>query len=199
MSSAHGGSEWRYDRAVLNGGRVVSRHRVTVSPVCRSGASIRPVVIDRPNDHVSAGRSAQLRLPHVSGADNEFLSGRAVGVGLDQVGRAYLVNLSQSHELVIRPWGLGTPAEIAVPPRQGDSPMRPQYLERGSFWVRNGRHWDPRYARFGTPLGDDRTSWVLVQVDVHDLLAALVPHTTLAGDNDRAGGTVQVELVKISV
>lgn len=76
-------------------------------------------------------------------------------------------------------------------PRQGDESLQPRYLERGAYWVRNGRHWDPRHARFGTPLGDDRSSWALIQVDIHDPLARLLPSPT-GEDRARDGGTVQV-------
>lgn len=175
-----------------DGGRRVTRLRVKVSPGCRSHATVGPVLLDSPGVRITAGRAGRLRLPHVSGTDNEFLSGCATAVGLDQTGRAYLVNLSQSHELVVRPWGLGTSAEASIPPRQGAAPLQPRFLERGAYWVRNGRHWDAHHARFGTPLGDDRSSWALIQVEVHDPLATLLPPIAAAEDTARKGATVQV-------
>lgn len=183
--------EARYDLSSTTWGREMARLRVVVSPGCRRVAPLRPLTIGDPGGRVIAGRQAQLRLPHVSGAENEFLSGRALGVGLDQAGLPYLVNLSASHELIVRPWGLGTAAEWSVPPRGDEAELQPRYLGRGSFWVRNGRHWDARYARFGTPLGDDRTSWALIQVDDHDPLARLLlPRASEDAACD--GSTIQV-------
>lgn len=165
--------------------------RVTIWPGFRGGDAARPVVLEQPGGRVVAGRTAPLRLPHISGVENEYLSGRAFGVGLDQAGRPYVVNLSTSHELVVRPWGLGTSAEVSLPPRRGEGLLQPRSLDQGASWIRNGRHWDARRARFGSPMGDDRTSWALVEVDHPDPLARLLPPP---GDDALApqGRTVQV-------
>lgn len=109
-------------------------------------------------------------MPHISGVENAFLIARAVVVGIDQSGRAYVVNVSGSHEVVVRPWGAGPSGDVALPPAVSGSPLQPSYVEPGSYWIRNGRHWDARRACFGPSMGDDRTSWVLLQVEQQDPL-----------------------------
>ena len=123
----------------------------------------RPLLLREPGSRVTFGRSAAVALPHVSGEDNEYLSRRALQVGLDAHGRPYLANLSQRHELIVRPWGRGAASDEALRPASASAgPVRP--LQPGAFWVRNGRAFDPEEGRYGQPRGDDRTSWLFVEV-----------------------------------
>lgn len=123
----------------------------------------RPLLLREPGARLTAGRRAAVVLPHASGADNEFLSRRALQIGLDAHGRAYLANLSQRHELVVRPWGRGAASDESLRPASGSAgPAR--LLAPGAYWVRNGRAYDPEEGRYGQPRGDDRTSWLFVEV-----------------------------------
>lgn len=133
-----------------------------------------PAVLTHPGTALRAGRRAQLTLPHVCGAENEFLSRRAVLVGLDGAGRAYVANLSTRHELVLRPWGRGAAADELL--RPGDGSSSPQrFLGPGAYWVRNGRAWDDGEGRYGPARGDDRTSWLFVEVSHADPTIRLAP------------------------
>lgn len=132
-----------------------------------------PLVLAKPGTAVRAGRHAQLPLPHSSGVENAFLSRQAVQVGLDQAGRAYLANLSERHELILRPWGRGAAADEHVQRADGANPQR--FLGPGAHWVRNGRAWDASEGRYGPARGDDRTSWLFVEVSHADPTIRLTP------------------------
>nr|NLI51624.1 hypothetical protein [Propionibacterium sp.] len=137
----------------------------------------RPALLTRPGTAVRAGRHAQLPLPHISGAENEFLSRRAVLVGLDAAGRAFVANLSTRHELIVRPWGRGASADAHL--RHGDGSSSPQrFLGAGAHWVRNGRAWDDEEGRYGPARGDDRTSWLFVEVSHADPTIRLAPQAS---------------------
>lgn len=148
------------------------RVAVWPAPVLASGG--KPLVLTRPGTAVRAGRRTQLAMPHVSGAENDFLSRRAVQVGLDGAGRAYVANLSERHELILRPWGRGAAADELL--RHADGSASPQrFLGPGTHWLRNGRAWDEAEGRYGPGRGDDRVSWLFVEVSHADPTIRLAP------------------------
>ncbi len=139
----------------------------------------RPLRVDMPGGRLVFGRTAALAMPHASGRSNEFLSRRAVQVGLDRRGRPYVANLSARHEVVVRPWGRGASSDESLGAAvDASGPVR--YLTSGWHWVRNGRPWDSAGRRYGTLRGDDRSSWLLLEV-VDAAPAVSVPADTWTG------------------
>lgn len=136
--------------------------RVRVSPASEYRQGRPPTVLTVPRTRVVLGRRAQIRLPHVDGHENVFLSREAFVVGIDAGGRAYVENRSRVHELIVRRWGSGAFGDEPIARRGGGS--LPMILGGGAHWIRNGRTWDPDEGRYGPARGDDRSSWALIEV-----------------------------------
>lgn len=133
------------------------------------------------------GRAAQICLPHISGHENIYLSREALRIGINESGHAYVDNLSGRHEAIIRPWGRGSGADDHVEHRGQAAPRR--YLPRGVYWARNGRTWDPQSGRYGVARGNDRTSWVLIEVSYRDPLERIVQSGMRTGANSSRAAT----------
>ena len=161
--------------------------KVAITPAWPSRLRGRRIVLDQPDSGAVVGRSAQICLPHISGHENIYLSREAMRIGIDGSGRAYVDNLSRRHEAIIRPWGRGSGADDHVEHRRQAAPRR--YLPRGVYWARNGRTWDPMDDRYGSARGNDRTSWVLIDVSFRDPLERIVHTGTPTGSNSGRAAT----------
>lgn len=161
--------------------------RIAITPAWPSRPRGPRVVLDRPDSAAVAGRSAQICQPHISGQENIYLSREALRIGIDGSGRAYVDNLSRRHEVIIRPWGRGSGADDHVEHGRQAAPRR--YLPRGAYWARNGRTWDPMDDRYGATRGNDRTSWVLIDVSYRDPLERIGHSGAPTGSNSGRGAT----------
>lgn len=162
--------------------------KITITPARKRGDVGGRTELTRNGQSVNLGREATIELPHVSGHPNGFLSREAIQLELDEAGRALLRNISQSHEIICRPWGRGSTADDHIEHRRGDS-ISQRDLPRGVYWLRNGRPWDPGEFRYGSARGDGRSSWVLVEVNYRNPLARFTrPHDRQVEPDDYCEG-----------